>query len=893
MPNVVAVALKFLTEPQRLPNEKAFSFVACFLQLLAVGYHSFETSKFPVPIQQIHEMKKNLEKVEVSSNQQSVNSLFAAQAGSSWMPTSSDSNSWIRIHLKSGVILRDVSVLVNVRDGVHCPQVMRVRFGSSSSDFTGDETVTCLHNLCSRTDDWRIMQVLEVPAKLAQSRVLQISFPDSAEPRVYGVVVRSLGDGNGSSEVRQPLFKDFALRCLDASLASDEKSAVADAEEHRGKRLRMCIRWLQLFHEDKRFAPREVSTKSCVFESEHPYPHNADVVHKISFPGAERLEITFDERCRTETGCDYLQFFHPVGFSKTMIGQSNTGRNGDSHWPGVNGVPPLIHRGSHLEARFRSDGNVNDWGYLFTVKAFYAEKSSGDSQSFPHIAFLLRSSIESIVFDLCFLKFALALPHSDFIQPNDIKCISRCFSSQACSNRLQAGMLASTALITAAGLQFHADHCPPRDILPTVAALSMASSIYFKAESESSSSAQSATPSPLSPLTPTGSLSLKSHAFMVGDTVRLIESTPQRSATKLIGNPSVSSVAACDSNQPSITGDVASGTGGRAASSVRKTKGTGTIIQVKNARCVVKGLTGGKPYSFKHDQLELVNSPRDIIPSDNSRTISVVDGSNLFLLTELQSSILTQVWRFVSVRQIDGSTFEALCASDRKVLFDVARTFETTSLMYHVAASVGPALLFLRLFTLFSAYFDQSSHELWSDPDSALLMNSLRMSLRGVASLLPRVLIFLPEPVVPRALAALLSFVIRGSANGASSALVSRFQLSASILNIVRDHVSSFWPSVIQILYSKECGRDHNPLSDLSLLCACKEFNEPPSEKYFRLYESDHPYTRGSSKRFDIEFPGMCVNFYMCLYSYIPFVQEPFFLKSALMHAAERMVKMV
>jgi hypothetical protein len=65
-----------------------------------------------------------------------------------WQPTtpkiqsSSKTNSWIRIHLKSGVILRDVSVLVNVRDGVHCPHVMRVRFGSSASDFAGDETMT-------------------------------------------------------------------------------------------------------------------------------------------------------------------------------------------------------------------------------------------------------------------------------------------------------------------------------------------------------------------------------------------------------------------------------------------------------------------------------------------------------------------------------------------------------------------------------------------------------------------------------------------------------------------------------------------------------------------------------------------------------------------------------
>ena len=61
---------------------------------------------------------------------------------------------------------------------------------------------------------------------------------------------------------------------------------------------------------------------------------------------------------------------------------------------------PFVHRGSVLEARFRSDGSVNDWGYLFTVRAFFPEKSSSDIQSFPHIAYILKSAIESIVFDL-------------------------------------------------------------------------------------------------------------------------------------------------------------------------------------------------------------------------------------------------------------------------------------------------------------------------------------------------------------------------------------------------------------------------------------------------------------------------------------------------------------
>jgi hypothetical protein len=836
MPNLVAIGLQLLTQPCQLPNLKMFTFVASFLHCLAQGFHSFESSKVPISIESNHEIKRIQEKIEVSSNAHMVANLISGQTFSSWHPTPSDTTSWIRIYLKPGVSLRDIGVLVSVKDSVSCPQVMRVRFGSSASDLTGDETVRCLHNLSSRTDEWRVMQVLEVSAKLAQSRVVQISFPDTSEPKVYGVVARAWGEGCGCSEGCQPLFKDFARRCLEACLASDERSAVADAEERRGELLRLCIRWLQLFHEDKRFAPREVSTKSCVFESEHPYPHNADIRHKISFPGAERLEITFDDRSRTETGCDYLQFFD-LSSRSTMIGQSNTGRNADGHWPGVNGVPPLIHRGSVLEARFRSDGSVNDWGYLFTVRASFPELSSGENESFPLISVLLRSSIESIVFDLCFSNSVLALPHLDFMQPDVISCISRCFSSQACSKHLQSGILASVEIITFAALKLRNEHFPSLDILPIVEAISVVSSIYFNVKSNFSTNDQPAI------------FSQETRAFKVGDAVRLIAAQ----------KPAVVSAAAAVSNDSRMH-IAATSKLGADDTLARKSKITGTIIQVKTTRCVVKGLTGSKPYTFKYDQLEHANLSPEIVATGHA-VVSAVHECNSSLLIELQCSILTHIWQFVSARHIDGITFEQHAANDQKSLCDVAICFGATSPMHHIAMSVGPALLFLRLFSLLSSFFDQTYYEQWGDTSSLLLMNSMRISLRRMASLLPRVLNLFPDHVFPRAVAALLFFVIRGNSKDASSALVSCFQISASVINILQDHITPFWPEIIQILYSKDFGRQHDPITDLSLMCDCKEFNESPSEKFLRKFESEHPYVRGSSHRFDIEFPGRNVAF--------------------------------
>ena len=39
--------------------------------------------------------------------------------------------------------------------------------------------------------------------------------------------------------------------------------------------------------------------KTSVYESPHPYPDNSDVTHKISCPGAVRMEVSFDPRSQT------------------------------------------------------------------------------------------------------------------------------------------------------------------------------------------------------------------------------------------------------------------------------------------------------------------------------------------------------------------------------------------------------------------------------------------------------------------------------------------------------------------------------------------------------------------------------------------------------------------
>lgn len=101
-----------------------------------------------------------------------------------------------------------------------------------------------------------------------------------------------------------------------------------------------------------------------VVESPHPYPNSFDHTYRVHVPDAENLLIMFDERTRTEDGCDCLCFYSDEKLSNT-VSQSISGRdNTADKWPGVRSTPPLVIQGDTTYARFTTDGSVNDWGFL-------------------------------------------------------------------------------------------------------------------------------------------------------------------------------------------------------------------------------------------------------------------------------------------------------------------------------------------------------------------------------------------------------------------------------------------------------------------------------------------------------------------------------------------------
>jgi hypothetical protein len=201
-------------------------------------------------------------------------------------------------------------------------------------------------------------------------------------------------DAVQSSELLQ-LGCDCLLSAL-VSVARENSSNDVQSYEFKCALLSHANEWLvtarnfalDLFNGDEEFQPK-------VFQSTHPYADNrashpnpssipyhpppfpcalmwrvcsdsfllsVDTIIPIDFSDAVELKIVFDQRCRTESGCDYIRFYQ----GENIVGAPKYHGRNPGDWPGVGTTPPLVVKGSHVEARFHSDGSNNDWGYYFT-----------------------------------------------------------------------------------------------------------------------------------------------------------------------------------------------------------------------------------------------------------------------------------------------------------------------------------------------------------------------------------------------------------------------------------------------------------------------------------------------------------------------------------------------
>jgi hypothetical protein len=95
-------------------------------------------------------------------------------------------------------------------------------------------------------------------------------------------------------------------------------------------------------------------------ESSHNYENNAHTTEEFVCPSATKFVLEFDSRCVTERRYDYLEFTDVTGAKQKFDGRFNS-----EHWPRTAEFP-----GPKLQFLFHSDGSNNEWGYLFTLKAY-------------------------------------------------------------------------------------------------------------------------------------------------------------------------------------------------------------------------------------------------------------------------------------------------------------------------------------------------------------------------------------------------------------------------------------------------------------------------------------------------------------------------------------------
>ena len=100
-----------------------------------------------------------------------------------------------------------------------------------------------------------------------------------------------------------------------------------------------------------------------VIESLHNYKDNAKDFKEVVFDSSvNEIKISFDPRCATEKGCDYLTFFKDKSHSSYWGRDKYSGDRGTECWQEV-----LVIPASSFVLGFVSDRSKNDWGKLKNI----------------------------------------------------------------------------------------------------------------------------------------------------------------------------------------------------------------------------------------------------------------------------------------------------------------------------------------------------------------------------------------------------------------------------------------------------------------------------------------------------------------------------------------------
>ena len=138
----------------------------------------------------------------------------------------------------------------------------------------------------------------------------------------------------------------------------------------------------------RNWEPSSRPALKCVrnVESSHPYLAATDTYQVVHFPGAPHMTLTFDPRCVTERGSDYVVIYKDETLTDTWgpldrlqggsigIAAGDSSQPGPSDWYGAHGRPALIIPGDKCVIHFHADGGRSGagdrpWGFKLAVEA--------------------------------------------------------------------------------------------------------------------------------------------------------------------------------------------------------------------------------------------------------------------------------------------------------------------------------------------------------------------------------------------------------------------------------------------------------------------------------------------------------------------------------------------
>lgn len=106
-------------------------------------------------------------------------------------------------------------------------------------------------------------------------------------------------------------------------------------------------------------------TVTQTFETSHPYSDDMRQYWHVKIPNAFKYSITFDEKCATESGCDYLRFYKGTSRSNVVGVDKYTGRSLGQDMKSKS----LEILDKEFDIYFYSDGSQTDWGFKLYVTA--------------------------------------------------------------------------------------------------------------------------------------------------------------------------------------------------------------------------------------------------------------------------------------------------------------------------------------------------------------------------------------------------------------------------------------------------------------------------------------------------------------------------------------------